>query len=151
QITGRAAAFTGIAPPAHAELHAVLHTGGEIQCDQLFAVHPSVAFTSAAFGRDRISFAITVRTGGHRLHLPEEGIGNPAYLPRAAAGAAALYRPLILRPAAAPLLPGDVLFLLYFFVGALGNIGIAYLELYPKVGAPAALPAASLAPAAQET
>src|SRR5687768_12093266 len=112
QVAGAAAALTGIAAPADAELHAFLHTGRDVDIHGFLAIHPSFALTMAAFYRDGTAFAVAGGAGCYGLHLAQEGAGYLAYLSAAAACAAVLDRALVFCTAAAAGIAGHVFFYL---------------------------------------
>ena len=85
QVSRHAAHRSAVAFSAHAQLHAVLDAGGDLDGDHgLFADHaPFIRARRALL--HRLPAALALGAGARRLHLAEDGVLDAADLPRASA------------------------------------------------------------------
>src|SRR5258708_8178572 len=102
QVTGRSAPFTGIASSSNAQLHTFLYACRNIDGHGLFSVHSAFSFTGSTFSGYERAFSVTGRTGGNCLHLSQEGIADPAYLPAPPSRCPAFHPTLHFHPPAHP-------------------------------------------------
>src|SRR5712671_3449117 len=135
QVARNTAPFTGISFAAHGKLHAFSDTCREIDGNDFFTVHYSGTMAGFALGSNNLSFSITLRTGGSGLHLPEDGIRYPAYLPLPATGRACLKRRAILSSAAAACAAGNQLIYFNFFLNSVRNFFQCQLYFNTKIAA----------------
>src|SRR5690242_6858527 len=131
QIARGPSAFAGITLATKTELHAFLHARGDINGYHLLPINPAFPFAIIAFGSDHAALAVTGRTGGDGLHLPQESARHFSYLAGAAAGAAALISPFIFRPYSTAHVTGHVFLYLDLFIRTFCNLFIIEPDLHP--------------------
>ena len=96
QVSGHAPGGGGVALAAEVELHAVLHAGGDLNLHHGLLAAQAVFVRILRLGLDAPPQAAAGGTGRCRLHLAEDGVGDPADL----TGSAALAAGRIPRPSA---------------------------------------------------
>ena len=100
EIARNATTGGSVALTLHGQLHAVLHSRGNVDGDNLIALHDAVSMAVGAFVLDHATFAATLRTSALGLHYAQDGtlgLGNDtgtmamgAHLRLAVLGAAAV-------------------------------------------------------------
>ena len=136
QVTRHPATLSRISFTGYIHLHAFLYTRRYINAHCFFSVYTSFSFTGSAFCGNRSAFAITGRTGGHRLHLTKKCILHPSNLATTTTGSATLYTAFIFCPAATTGGTGNMFFNFDIFGNTLRNLFIGKFQLDPEITAP---------------
>src|ERR1041385_6019490 len=92
QVACYTATFTGISFAAHGQLHPFSDTCRKIDGNDFFTVQYSGTMAGFALGSNDLPLSITLRASGSGLHLPQNSICYPAYLPLPATSGACLKR-----------------------------------------------------------
>ena len=147
QVAVHASPAGGVSLAAHAQLHTLHDTGGDVDGDDFLTAHDAFAVAVRAFVFDYRAVAAAGGAVRGGLHGTEDGLLHACHPPAAVAGVAGYGVRSLGRTRAAAFGAGHVLFHLDFLFHAFGHFGQGELYFDPQVRPPAHAWSAAASPA----